>query len=54
MDGRARVIALWTTAAMAAAMRADRAGPLPAAVTGISIDSRTIRARRGVLRHRGR
>ena len=32
--------ALWTVAAMAAAMRASRAGPLPAAVRGLSIDSR--------------
>ena len=35
--------ALWTADAMADAMRAGRAGPLPAAVTGISIDSRTIK-----------
>ena len=34
--------ALWTVAAMAAAMRASRAGPLPAAVRGLSIDSRSI------------
>jgi UDP-N-acetylmuramoyl-tripeptide--D-alanyl-D-alanine ligase len=34
--------ALWTIEAMAAAMRAERAGPLPAGVTGISIDSRTV------------
>ena len=34
--------ALWTVDDMAAAMRADRAGALPADVTGISIDSRSI------------
>ncbi len=33
---------LWTVEAMAAAMRARRAGPLPASVSGISIDTRTI------------
>ena len=33
--------ALWTLDAMAAAMKAERAGALPAAVSGISIDSRT-------------
>jgi UDP-N-acetylmuramoyl-tripeptide--D-alanyl-D-alanine ligase len=33
---------LWTIDAMAAAMRAARAGALPAAVDGISIDSRSI------------
>jgi UDP-N-acetylmuramoyl-tripeptide--D-alanyl-D-alanine ligase len=32
--------ALWTVDAMAAAMRAQRAGPLPAEVSGVSIDSR--------------
>ncbi len=36
--------ALWTTEAMAAAMRGRRAGVLPASVNGISIDSRTIGA----------
>ena len=35
---------LWTVDAMVAAARADRAGPLPRVVTGISIDSRTVRA----------
>ena len=34
--------ALWTIDAMAAAMRAERAGALPAEVSGISIDSRSI------------
>ncbi len=34
--------ALWTTDAMAEAMRAERQGPLPASVCGLSIDSRTI------------
>ena len=33
---------LWTLDAMAQAMRAERAGALPAALSGISIDSRTI------------
>lgn len=33
---------LWTLDEMAAAMRAEGRGPLPAAITGISIDSRTI------------
>src|SRR5262249_21007047 len=33
---------LWTSDAMAQAMRAGRAGTLPAAVPGISIDTRTI------------
>jgi UDP-N-acetylmuramoyl-tripeptide--D-alanyl-D-alanine ligase len=36
--------ALWSVEAMAQAMRAERAGPLPAATTGISIDSRSIAA----------
>ena len=34
--------ALWTTDAMAAAMRADKSGALPADISGISIDTRTI------------
>ena len=34
--------ALWTIDAMAAAMRADKCGALPADVPGISIDSRTL------------
>jgi UDP-N-acetylmuramoyl-tripeptide--D-alanyl-D-alanine ligase len=34
--------AIWTLDAMAAAMRAERAGTLPADVSGISIDSRTL------------
>jgi UDP-N-acetylmuramoyl-tripeptide--D-alanyl-D-alanine ligase len=34
--------ALWTVEAMAAAMRAEKQGVLPAEVTGISIDSRSI------------
>jgi UDP-N-acetylmuramoyl-tripeptide--D-alanyl-D-alanine ligase len=33
---------LWTPAAMAAAMRAEAKGALPDAITGISIDSRTL------------
>src|SRR5215470_17140939 len=35
-------VPLWTVEAMASAMRAERAGVVPAAITGISIDSRTI------------
>jgi UDP-N-acetylmuramoyl-tripeptide--D-alanyl-D-alanine ligase len=35
---------LWTVDAIAAATRADRSGSLPAAITGISIDSRTVKA----------
>ena len=34
---------LWTVEALVAAMRAGREGPLPRAITGISIDSRTVR-----------
>ncbi len=34
--------ALWTTDAMARAMRAERQGVLPAAISGLSIDSRSI------------
>jgi UDP-N-acetylmuramoyl-tripeptide--D-alanyl-D-alanine ligase len=34
--------ALWTIDAMAAAMKAERVGPFPAGITGISIDSRTV------------
>jgi UDP-N-acetylmuramoyl-tripeptide--D-alanyl-D-alanine ligase len=33
---------LWTLEAMAAAMAAERTGPLPAFVSGVSIDSRTL------------
>jgi UDP-N-acetylmuramoyl-tripeptide--D-alanyl-D-alanine ligase len=36
------VAPLWTIPAMAATMGAARSGPLPAAVSGISIDSRTL------------
>ena len=35
--------ALWTVEAMATAMRASRAGALPAAISGISIDTRTLK-----------
>jgi UDP-N-acetylmuramoyl-tripeptide--D-alanyl-D-alanine ligase len=35
---------LWAVDAIAAATRADRAGPLPHDITGISIDSRTVKA----------
>src|SRR4051794_9338491 len=34
--------ALWTSSAMAEAMRAARSGALPEAISGISIDSRTL------------
>ena len=34
--------ALWTVDAMAAAMGAERQGALPATISGLSIDSRTI------------
>ncbi len=34
--------ALWTVDDMAKAMRADKSGPLPAGIAGLSIDSRTI------------
>jgi UDP-N-acetylmuramoyl-tripeptide--D-alanyl-D-alanine ligase len=34
--------ALWTLDAMAAAMRAEKTGALPAEIGGISIDSRTL------------
>jgi UDP-N-acetylmuramoyl-tripeptide--D-alanyl-D-alanine ligase len=34
--------ALWTTDAMARAMRAERSGPLPSTISGISIDTRSI------------
>ena len=34
--------ALWSIEAMAAAMKAARAGNLPAGISGISIDSRTL------------
>ena len=34
---------LWTLGAMADAMRAARSGPLPETVSGISIDSRTVK-----------
>lgn len=33
---------LWTVARMAEAMRAESAGPLPATISGLSIDSRTV------------
>ncbi|HTQ82648.1 MAG TPA: UDP-N-acetylmuramoylalanyl-D-glutamyl-2,6-diaminopimelate--D-alanyl-D-alanine ligase [Pseudolabrys sp.] len=37
------MISLWTTEAMAAAMRADTSGALPADIGGISIDSRSLK-----------
>jgi UDP-N-acetylmuramoyl-tripeptide--D-alanyl-D-alanine ligase len=36
--------ALWTAQAMASAMRAERQGPVPASVIGLSIDSRSVTA----------
>src|SRR5262249_39151781 len=44
---------LWTVDAMAAAMRAERAGALPAAVPGISIDTRTVAAGEAFFAIRG-
>ena len=38
------VRALWTVEAMAAAMGAERQGTLPATISGLSIDTRTIGA----------
>jgi UDP-N-acetylmuramoyl-tripeptide--D-alanyl-D-alanine ligase len=38
-------LAPWSVAAMAAAMGAERAGPLPETVSGLSIDSRTLTPR---------
>ena len=34
---------LWTVEAMASAMQATRAGALPGSISGISIDSRTVK-----------
>ena len=45
---------LWTRDAMAAAMRAEANGVLPLIITGLSIDSRTLAAGRGVFRHQRR
>ena len=45
--------ALWNLEAMAASMGAKRAGPLPAAVSGLSIDSRTIERGEAFLAIRG-
>src|SRR5262249_16635510 len=42
-EGRMSDRALWTVEAMAAAMRAERAGDLSARVSGLSIDTRTVR-----------
>jgi UDP-N-acetylmuramoyl-tripeptide--D-alanyl-D-alanine ligase len=46
-------VSLWTVGAVAAATGADCAGPLPQAVTGISIDSRTIGAGEAFFAIRG-
>ena len=45
---------LWTVEAMAAAMGAKPQGALPRSVPGLSIDTRTHRAGRGLLRAQGR
>src|SRR5215470_20060917 len=37
-------VPLWTAEAIALAARAERTGPVPQGVTGISIDSRTVTA----------
>jgi UDP-N-acetylmuramoyl-tripeptide--D-alanyl-D-alanine ligase len=44
---------LWTVEAMVAATGAERAGPLPKAITGISIDSRTVKAGEAFFAIRG-
>jgi UDP-N-acetylmuramoyl-tripeptide--D-alanyl-D-alanine ligase len=44
---------LWTTDAMAAAMRAERSGRLPDGIGGISIDTRTIQAGEAFFAIRG-
>ena len=44
---------LWTVDAMARAMRAERAGALPASISGISIDTRTIAAGEAFFAIRG-
>jgi UDP-N-acetylmuramoyl-tripeptide--D-alanyl-D-alanine ligase len=44
---------LWTVEAMVAATSAERAGPLPKAITGISIDSRTVKAGEAFFAIRG-
>jgi UDP-N-acetylmuramoyl-tripeptide--D-alanyl-D-alanine ligase len=46
-------VALWTVGSVAAAARAECAGPLPQAVTGISIDSRTVMAGEAFFAIRG-
>ena len=45
---------LWTSDAMAAAMRAEANGVLPLTITGLSIDSRTLATGRGVFRDQRR
>ena len=45
---------LWTIDEMAAAMGARRAGDLPEAVGGLSIDSRTVVPGEAFLRDQGR
>src|SRR6266852_7346266 len=44
---------LWMIDSIVAATRADRAGPLPQAITGISIDSRTVTAREAFFAIKG-
>ena len=53
-EGRMSAAPLWTSAAMAEAMRAQVEGALPEAITGLSIDSRTHRPGRGLFRDQGR
>ena len=52
-DGGMNTLPLWTSDAMRAAMRAEANGVLPQAISGISIDSRTLAAWRGVFRDSG-
>ena len=54
LAGQGGMSALWTIDDMAAAMRADKSGALPADVPGLSIDSRSIGQGRCLLRHQGR
>ena len=42
LQGKGPMSSLWTIDAVAAAMRAERVGPLPAELSGVSIDSRTV------------
>ncbi len=46
--------ALWSEVELSAALGAAPSTPLSATVSGVSIDSRTLAARRPLLRHPGR